>query len=803
MKSKSRTPKQLVAENKDLRARLDEAEETLRAIRSGAVDALIVSGVDGEQILMLKQAEEQIRHQASMLESVNDAIVASDAQYRITIWNAGAESLYGWKAEQVLGRNGVEIIRTEWPDAKAEEMRRTIAETGRWRGEATQVRKDGTRFPVEISSLVLRNDSGPITGHVSVNRDISERKRAEQEIDRLAKFPSENPNPVLRLSQEGIVMYANTASGALLGMWGCAVGGSAPQFWRDLVAQGLVSRENKTVEVECDGKVYSMFVTPVAEPGYVNLYGRDITERKQREIELQAIATVSAALRTARTRAEMLPIILDQLLALLRADGAALTMRDPASGDTVVEGARGEFIAGLHARLAPGEAVSGTVIASGQPFVTDDIRKETGIAWPDVFKTVRAVACVPLVVQDQVIGAVWVGRQSEIGPAEVRLLTSIADIAANAIHRETLHEQTVSQVERLQALRAIDQAISGSVDLRMTLNVILEQAAAQLQVDAAAVLLLNPHTQTLEYVAGRGFRKRDIERARVRLGDGQAGRAALERRTLSIPDLAASDSLRSALITNEGFVSYCAAPLVVKGQVQGVLEVFQRAPFNPDPDWLTFLEMLAGQAAIAIDSSQMFDGLQRSNVDLSLAYDATIEGWSRAMDLRDKETEGHTLRVTEMTERLARVMGISEEELVHVRRGALLHDIGKMGVPDSILLKPGPLTDEEWATMRKHPQHAYDMLSPIAYLHLALDIPYCHHEKWDGAGYPRGLKGEQIPFAARIFAVADVWDALRSDRPYRKGWPEEQVREYIREQAGKHFDPKVAEVFLELDIPHA
>ena len=140
-------------------------------------------------------------------------------------------------------------------------------------------------------------------------------------------------------------------------------------------------------------------------------------------------------------------------------------------------------------------------------------------------------------------------------------------------------------------------------------------------------------------------------------------------------------------------------------------------------------------------------------------------------------------------------MGISAEEMVHLRRGGLLHDMGKMGVPDRILLKPGPLTDDEWAIMRQHPQFAYDMLSPIAYVRPALDIPYCHHEKWDGTGYPRGLKGEEIPLVARIFAVADVFDALTSDRPYRKGWPDEKVREHIKAASGTHFDPKVVEAF--------
>jgi putative nucleotidyltransferase with HDIG domain len=236
--------------------------------------------------------------------------------------------------------------------------------------------------------------------------------------------------------------------------------------------------------------------------------------------------------------------------------------------------------------------------------------------------------------------------------------------------------------------------------------------------------------------------------------------------------------------------------LIAKGQVKGVLEIFHRAPLHPDEEWLEFLETLAGQAAVTIDNAELFTDLQRSNMELALAYDATIEGWSRALDLRDKETEGHTQRVTEMAERLARALGMSEEELVHMRRGALLHDIGKMGISDTILLKPGSLTDEEWETMRQHPEYAYNLLSPISYLRPALDIPYCHHEKWDGTGYPRGLKGEEIPLAARIFAVVDVWDALRSDRPYRKAWSEEKARAYIREQAGKYFDPRVVEVFL-------
>jgi len=253
-----------------------------------------------------------------------------------------------------------------------------------------------------------------------------------------------------------------------------------------------------------------------------------------------------------------------------------------------------------------------------------------------------------------------------------------------------------------------------------------------------------------------------------------------------------------SMLKEEGFIDYYCVPLIVKGEVKGALEIFHRSMLESDPEWLDFLETLAGQAAIAIEDSTLFENLQRSNQELFQAYDATIEGWSHALDLRDKETEGHTQRVTELTMELARKFGFSEEQLINIRWGALLHDIGKMGVPDSILLKPDKLTEAEWEIMRKHPTFAFEMLSPIVYLKSSLDIPYCHHEKWDGSGYPRGLKGDVIPLAARLFAVVDVWDAVTSNRPYRMAWSNEEAIEYVKEQSEKFFDPKVVNVFLNM-----
>ena len=365
-------------------------------------------------------------------------------------------------------------------------------------------------------------------------------------------------------------------------------------------------------------------------------------------------------------------------------------------------------------------------------------------------------------------------------------------------HAEDLAKE---RLQRLAALHAIDMIISSSLDLRVTLSEFLDLVISQLRVDAADVLLLNPHTQSLEFSAGRGFRADGVQRSPLRLGEGIAGLAALEHRSISIPNLLdpASGFPRAPFHESEGFITYAVVPLMAKGHITGVLEVYHRAPLVLDTEWLNFLEALAAQAAIAIDNATLFNELQRSTIEITVAYDATLEGWAHALDLRNQATEQHTKRVMEMTLRLARTMGISEKELVHIRRGALLHDIGKIGIPDSILLKPGPLTDEEWTLIYKHPQYAFDMLQPIAYLRPALDIPYAHHEKWDGSGYPRSLKGEQIPLAARIFSVADVWDAMTDERrPYRKALSRDEVREYIRSLAGTQLDPKVVDAFLKM-----
>lgn len=368
----------------------------------------------------------------------------------------------------------------------------------------------------------------------------------------------------------------------------------------------------------------------------------------------------------------------------------------------------------------------------------------------------------------------------------------------------TSQKRTEAYIQRqsrwLSALRAIDEAIAAGVELPLILSMLLFHITVQLGVDAANVLKRESDGIGLKSIAGIGFRSASFADYGTQIGVGYAGKAALEGRMVYVSDLSVQDSgfPQNLNLLQDRFAAYYAIPLIVKGKVEGVLEVFHRSVLQLGIDDLNLLEIFAKQAAIAMDHANLSENLTRSNADVEQAHDATIRGWARALSLRDKETEEHTCRVTSLALSLARMMNIPREKLIHVQRGAILHDIGKLGIPDDILLKPDSLTDEEWEIMRRHPQYALQILAPINYLKPALDIPYYHHEKWDGSGYPHGLKATQIPIAARIFAVADVYDALTSDRPYRGAWTRAEAREYIRSNAGTHFDPDVVACFTRL-----
>lgn len=522
-------------------------------------------------------------------------------------------------------------------------------------------------------------------------------------------------------------------------------------------------------------------------------------EQLQKHIDrLETVYRVSTELRVAHGVEEALPILLEQTRLALKAEGGCILLYDIDNKRYYPKTSQGWLTESL-AQVVDGIEIQ---IETREIIFSENFFFEPRLNLPPIVQMPNSPggAIVPFFVHSQPVGVMLLSLtdRNVIDSQTIALLESIADIASSALQRIRLYDSTLAQVKKLNALREIDRLIASGFELSVIFDAILLHVLHILQVDAASILTFDTLTKRLERVALKGLRNVPLYKTHLSLMESLAAEAIIKREPKIISNLSVYSAANEQLeiLLEEGLIAYCAQPFESKGQIKGVLEIASHTPLILTAEWKEFLEAIAQQLVIAMENAHLIQDLHRSNAELIAAYDATIEGWSKALDLRDKETEGHTQRVTEMVLQLALVVGIKPDDLVHLRRGAILHDIGKMGIPDSILLKPGSLTEDEWTIMRKHPEYAYDLLSPIEYLRPALDIPYCHHEKWDGSGYPRGLKGEQIPLAARLFAVVDVYDALTSDRPYRRAWTKNKALHYIQEQSAKHFDPQIAQIFL-------
>ena len=346
-------------------------------------------------------------------------------------------------------------------------------------------------------------------------------------------------------------------------------------------------------------------------------------------------------------------------------------------------------------------------------------------------------------------------------------------------------------LQKMERLLEINITLSSTLELARVLDLIIAKAVEMLECEAGSILLYNKEKDCLDFSASTSVDSKKLAEIHVPLTDSLAGAIFSKNQPLVVKNVDKDIRHNASVAAQIHFQTHSllGVPMRIHNRVIGVLEALNKKQGTFTDEDVKILTAIASQSAVAIENAQLVQALQES-------YETTLEGWSAALDLRDKETEGHSQRVTWLAIRLAQEVGVSKEALTYLRQGALLHDIGKMAVPDRILHKHGPLTDREKAIMRQHPVNAYNILYPITYLRSALDIPYCHHEKWDGSGYPRGLKGEEIPLAARIFTIIDVWDALRSNRPYRKAWSVKKTIAYIQKQSGKFFDPKIAKCFV-------
>ena len=619
------------------------------------------------------------------------------------------------------------------------------------------------------------------------------------EVSGLEQFIHLLPDIAMIVAPDGLIQHQNAASQEFF---------PDSDSWLKIItdAAGWPFQSSQPFEIEFiapDGGRRS-FQTQISDTlqaghnGYLILM-RDITQQKRQGQEHEAVLSIDEAIRGLTTPIQIFTTILNKLESLFEIDKAVIISPRHQTGTYFIELVRGIGEEQIGRKL-PEDPSFSQFLARQEPLLIEHIPPKASFTFLEHFHDMRSAAVYPLNIHENEIGAIAVAKRTQITQTQFGLLNLIARMTSSAIQHATLDEKANQSLQRLTALRILNLAVSGSLDLDKTLNVLLDQITSQLHVDAADIYLYDLDTHLLKHTARSGFWTNYGEYIFLKPGEDLPGQIVMRPHMVQLPNINGRkhEFLRQRMIENERFVSYYALPLLSKGQVKGVLELFSRRPVHLDALWINFLEALAAEAAVAIDNAELIQKLHASNEELTVAYDATILGWSRTLELRDHETKGHSERVVELTLQLAREMGVPESELLHIRRGAMLHDIGKTGIPDSILLKTGPLNREETGIMHLHPEYAMKLLSGIPFLKPALDIPYCHHEKWNGTGYPQGLKGEEIPFAARIFAVVDVFDALSYERPYRGAWSREKVLEYIRQQSGEHFDPNVVTAFLKL-----
>ena len=754
----------------------------------------------------LQESEQRFR---LLFATSPDAILLIDPHDPSTSWpivdcNEVACQINGYQREELIGQSVNILNITEGTNEERRIYLDRLRHEGVLRIETFHVHKDGHVFPVEVSTSIFAFEGRELV--LGIDRDITERRQAElalKEAESKFRILVEQLPAVTYIVHYGDITNPIYVSPQIETLFGFSPQEwlSDPDLWtnqmhpedRDRVLAEFAHLDELGQPIDLDYRVVTrdgrvrwihdqsvLIRDEFGNPRYGHGLIFDITQRKQ----------IEESLEHSERRLRALIENSQEEISLITVDGT-LIYESPTTRRTLGY-PEGSFIGLNLFELFHPEDRDSAIKTLEQVIREPDGHQEA------LFRVRH---------QD----GSWRWLEGNVHnllhePAIQAIVINYRDVT----ERKLAEEQLQARNEELSTLFELSRTLADANDVDAVLDLINRRTVESLHTTFARIALKEgDELVTLsaypirvlnhDLFAGRRMPITSMPYTQHVMAQGEP--VILQRSTSAV-----SDEERAALLLDFA-QTICLIPLRVhdfnsnSNIILGVLMVGEirneeREPFAREK--LRLARSIGEQAAIAIENTRLFNDLQRSNLELIHAYDATITGWSAALDLRDKETEGHTQRVTEMTLRLAEQMEFSSDELMQIRRGALLHDIGKMGVPDRILLKPDKLTDEEWTIMRMHPTYALQMLKPITYLRLALDIPYCHHEKWDGTGYPRGLKNVQIPLAARIFSIVDVYDALMSDRPYRAGWSKEKTLQHIRELSGSHFDPTVVEMFLKM-----
>ena len=742
------------------------------------IATIIASALERHKISeLLRERELQLE---SILNSLQDVVWASDASGMYTLFmSSAANHVYGRPVEDFYADSDL-WLHIVHPDdrERVRVINNQLAILGSFDLEYRILRPNGEVRWLHDRAQVIRNAQSVPIRIDGIATDITERKRAALEAERRKRqyrtLVSNLPDELVLLFDEHLKI--NLAGGTLLERldlasdevedWAFAQVQS-PLFQKLIPLAARALEGEAQFEKMAQRELYlSVQVIPIlnidgeSQGGMV--LAKDIShERRSRQLE-------------SRHEREIIEIFESITDAFITVDIAGRITRVNAKAADLIGQSReqilGEQLSSICPTLLPPDWASGRVL----PATSFEGQLSHSERW----------------------------FSARVYPSENGFGLYVIDITERRRSEQAitqLNAQLEQNLKRLNALHEIDRALGASNDLQLTLGIIVERALQHLQADTVTILRYNPAMARLEHAASQGLHHKARSNT-VAMGAWLAGRVALQQKPLSIVQM--RDTLEGTdtheLLDVEGFVSYNAVPLLSKGKLLGVLEVFHRHAFEPDQEWLDFLHTLGIQAGIAVENARLVHELQLTNTQLTLAVDQIIEANARAMDFYEGRPDGHAQRAMELTVQVARVFGLNDLEIAQVRRGALLHDVGMLGVPDQVRFKADPLEAPDWAIVENHPNFAYELMRGVRFLRPALQIPCSHHERWDALGYPKGLQGESIPLEARIFAVVDAFESMRCDRSDRRALSLEAAVQEIRNGAGSKYDPQVVAVFLDI-----
>ncbi len=747
---------------------------------------------------------EQEQRFANLVNSLPDVFIRVDRKLNFVLVNSSAEREFGIAPQALLGKNLLEIGIPVENLQLAREIIVSVLETGRPRIDEVSLNL-GSSPQYYLTYGVPELSMGDQTQTaLFILRNITDKAQAHQAVreseERLRRMVKANPMGMhfyhLEAGDRLVLTDYNPSADTILGISHAELIGKTieeafpglattevPASYRKLAREGGQWR-NEHVQYS-EGTIRGAFevVAFQISPMHMATTFSDITHRKrQEEALLLSEERMKLAVRTAKLGVWEMEFENDKTT--WWSDMHPLFGRRPEeTGETAAEFFRGIVVPEDMRKIIDiyedMQRKSRTETAPGEKYLMVDPPYTFRARRPDNSEAVM-------------IGTMAFQRDSSGN------FTRVIGTALDITRQKQAEQMIQQQVEELELLRAIDHAIISTNDVKSCVEMLVQPIQQFFCADLIEVLLYDSVCENIHYTAGGGYLSKGVFPS-FPVTQGTPWLAISSRQPVYLKNIPQNPTLCNlTFYKQEKIVSCYSVPLMTPDHVQGVIQVFFRQETELEESKVEFLSTVSGQLAIAVEKALLWGTLQHTLRNLKQSYETSLETLVHALDLRDNETEHHTRRVTELSIATALALGVPPEQVDNIRRGALLHDVGKIGIPDTILHKDGPLTDDEWIIMRQHPEKAYNLLKKIELFNDALDIPYCHHERWDGSGYPQGLKGETIPLAARIFAVADVWDALTSDRPYRKRWTEAQAREHISTNAGILFDAQVVEIFLSL-----